>query len=199
MVIAYLRVTIDKQHLERQKDEITRYASANGLEISKWITDIVDGKRKESKLTLFRVLVRMKKGDKVIITNIARFGRTLSEVMTLLSKCMTLGVHVYSINDRYLLDDSLNTEVVSTTCNLVSEIEHHLMSVRTKEALNHKKEKEGLQLGRPKGTDAKQSLLDANKDEVMNMLERGDTVVMICKHFNVSRNTYYQFKRNYGI
>ena len=196
MVIAYLRVTIDKQHLERQKDEITRYASANGLEISKWITDIVDGKRKESEPTLFRVLDR--KGDKVIITDIARFGRTLSEVMTLLSKCMTLGVHVYSINDRYLLDDSLNTEVVSTTCNLVSEIEHHLMSVRTKEALNHKKE-EGLQLGRPKGTDAKQSLLDANKDEVMNMLERGDTVVMICKHFNVSRNTYYQFKRNYGI
>lgn len=199
MVIAYLRVTIDKQHLERQKDEITRYASANGLEISKWIIDIVDGKRKESEPTLFRVLDRMKKGDKVIITDIARFGRTLSEVMTLLSKCMTLGVHVYSINDRYLLDDSLNTEVVSTTCNLVSEIEHHLMSVRTKEALNHKKEKEGLQLGRPKGTDAKQSLLDANKDEVMNMLERGDTVVMICKHFNVSRNTYYQFKRNYGI
>ncbi len=199
MVIAYLRVTIDKQHLERQKDEITRYASANGLEISKWITDIVDGKRTESEPTLFRVLDRMKKGDKVIITDIARFGRTLSEVMTLLSKCMTLGVHVYSINDRYLLDDSLNTEVVSTTCNLVSEIEHHLMSVRTKEALNHKKEKEGLQLGRPKGTDAKQSLLDANKDEVMNMLERGDTVVMICKHFNVSRNTYYQFKRNYGI
>lgn len=199
MVIAYLRVTIDKQHLERQKDEITRYASANGLEISKWITDIVDGKRKESEPILFRVLDRMKKGDKVIITDIARFGRTLSEVMTLLSKCMTLGVHVYSINDRYLLDDSLNTEVVSTTCNLVSEIEHHLMSVRTKEALNHKKEKEGLQLGRPKGTDAKQSLLDANKDEVMNMLERGDTVVMICKHFNVSRNTYYQFKRNYGI
>ena len=199
MIIAYLRVTIDKQHLERQKDEITRYASANGLEISKWITDIVDGKRKESEPTLFRVLDRMKKGDKVIITDIARFGRTLSEVMTLLSKCMTLGVHVYSINDRYLLDDSLNTEVVSTTCNLVSEIEHHLMSVRTKEALNHKKEKEGLQLGRPKGTDAKQSLLDANKDEVMNMLERGDTVVMICKHFNVSRNTYYQFKRNYGI
>ena len=199
MVIAYLRVTIDRQHLGRQKDEITRYASANGLEISKWITDIVDGKRKESEPTLFRVLDRMKKGDKVIITDIARFGRTLSEVMTLLSKCMTLGVHVYSINDRYLLDDSLNTEVVSTTCNLVSEIEHHLMSVRTKEALNHKKEKEGLQLGRPKGTDAKQSLLDANKDEVMNMLERGDTVVMICKHFNVSRNTYYQFKRNYGI
>ena len=199
MIIAYLRVTIDKQHLETQKDEITRYASANGLEISKWITDIVDGMRKEGEPSLYRLIDRMKKDDKVIITDIARFGRTLSEVMTLLGKCMARGIHVYSINDRYLLDNSLNTEVVSDTCNLVSDIEHHLMSVRTKEALNHKKDKEGLQLGRPKGTDAKQSLLDANKEEVMNMLERGDTVVMICKHFNVSRNTYYQFKRNYGL
>ena len=141
----------------------------------------------------------MKKGDKVIVTDIARFGRTLSEVMTLLAKCMARGIYVYSINDRYLLDDSVNMEVVSNTCNLVSDIEHHLMSVRTKEALNHKKDKEGLQLGRPKGTDAKQSMLDANKEEVMNMLERGDTIVMICKHFNVSRNTYYQFKKNYGL
>lgn len=66
MVIAYLRVTIDRQHLERQKDEITRYASANGWEISKWITDIVDGKRMESEPTLFRVLDRMKKAIKLL-------------------------------------------------------------------------------------------------------------------------------------
>ena len=113
---------------------------------------------------------------------------------------LTFLVGVWGMNFKLMPElDWRYGEVVSTTCNLVSEIEHHLMSVRTKEALNHKKEKEGLQLGRPKGTDAKQSLLDANKDEVMNMLERGDTVVMICKHFNVSRNTYYQFKRNYGI
>ncbi|WP_233421166.1 hypothetical protein [Parabacteroides johnsonii] len=31
------------------------------------------------------------------------------------------------------------------------------------------------------------------------MLERGDTVFEICKRFNVSRNTYYMFKRNYGL
>ncbi|WP_075557232.1 MULTISPECIES: recombinase family protein [Parabacteroides] len=198
MVIAYLRVTIGKQHLETQKDEIERYAAANGFEVNKWITDIIDEKRKEKESSLSRIIDRMKQGDKVIITDIARFGRTLSEVMNLLGKCMAKGIHVCSINDRYILDDGLNTTVVSDTCNLISEIEHNLMSIRTKEALNHKKDK-GLQLGRPKGTDAKQSLLDANKEEVMNMLERGDTVVMICKHFNVSRNTYYQFKRNYGL
>lgn len=198
MVVAYLRVTIGKQHLETQKDEIESYAAANGFEVNKWITDIIDEKRKEKESSLSRVIDRMKQGDMVVITDIARFGRTLSEVMELLGKCMAKGIHVYSINDRYILDEGLNTTVVSDTCNLISEIEHNLMSIRTKEALNHKKDK-GLQLGRPKGTDAKQSMLDANKEEVMNMLERGDTIVMICKHFNVSRNTYYQFKRNYGL
>lgn len=38
-----------------------------------------------------------------------------------------------------------------------------------------------------------------NKEEVISMLERGDTVFEICKRFNVSRNTYYMFKRNYGL
>lgn len=198
MVIAYLRVTTGKQHLEKQRDEIERFALDKRIQVDKWLTDIEDDKRKVKDPSLSRVLDRMQQGDKVIITDIARLGRTLSDVMSLLGKCMAKGVHVYSINDRYILDDDLNTQVVSNTCSLISEIEHNLMSIRTKEALNHKKDK-GLQLGRPKGTDAKQSLLDANKDEVMNMLERGDTVVMICKHFNVSRNTYYQFKRNYGL
>lgn len=200
MVIAYLRVTVGKQHLESQKKEIENYASTYGLEVNKWITDIVDVKRKEkSESSLYRILDRMKKGDKVIITDIARLGRTLSEVMNLLSKCMLKGVHVISIKDRYILDDYLDMEVVSDTCLLIADIEHNLMSTRTKEALNYKKEKEGLCLGRPKGTDNKQSLLDSNKREVMNMLEQGYTVNMICKHFNVSRNTYYQFKRNYGL
>lgn len=199
MVIAYLRVSKDKQHLEIQKDEINRYAAANGFEVDKWVTDIVIEKKKDEKTSLIRVLHRMKEGDKVIITDIGRFGRTLSEVMDLLSRCMEKGVCVYSINDRYILDNSLNMQVVANTCNLVSEIEHHLMSTRTKEALNHKKIMDGLQLGRPKGSDAKQSLLEANKDEVMDMLERGETVVAICKHFKISRNTFYQFKRNYGF
>lgn len=199
MVIAYLRVTIGKQHLEIQKDEITRYAEAHKLEISKWIIDVVSEKREEDELALSRIVDKMEEGDKMIITDIARFGRTLSDVMSILGKCMARGIHIYSVYDRYLLDDTLNMKAVANVCDLVSSIEHNLMSIRTKEALNHKRYQEGLQLGRPKGTDAKQTLLEANKAEVMNMLERGDTVVMICKHFNVSRNTYYQFKRNYGL
>lgn len=199
MVIAYLRVTKDKKHLEKQKLEIDTYVTAHDIKIDKWVTDVVDIKRKDNTLILFQLITRMKKGDKLIITDIARLGRTLSEVMGILNKCMEKGIGIYSLNDRYILDDYLDMQVIGRTCILIADIEHHLMSTRTKEALAHKKDKKGVRLGRPKGTDAKQAVLKSHKEEVMNMLERGDTVEMICNHFNVSRNTYYQFKRNYGL
>ena len=118
--------------------------------------------------------------------------------MDIMGRCMEKGVQIYSIRDRYILDQALDLPVMGNVFKLVTEIEHSLMSIRTKEALNYKKSAGGP-LGRPKGSAAKQSFLDANKEEVISMLERGDTVFEICKRFNVSRNSYYMFKRNYGL
>lgn len=199
MVIAYLRVgTSNKEHLDEQKDEIKRFTSDHNLSVDKWITDVTISKGKEDERNIDLVLDRMQKGDTLILSEISRFGRTLSEVMEIMSHCMEKGVQIYSIKDRYILDDSLNLPAMGNVFNLVSEIEHSLMSTRTKEALSHKKSSGGP-IGRPKGSAAKQSFLDTHKEEVISMLERGDTVMEICKRFNVSRNTYYMFKRNYGL
>ena len=199
MVIAYLRVgTSNKELLEEQKDEIKRYASDHNINIDKWITDVTVDKGKEDERNLAMVLDRMQKGDSLVLSDISRLGRTLSEVMEIMGRCMDKSVQIYSIKDRYILDQTLDLPVMGSVFRLVKEIEHSLMSTRTKEALSHKKSTGGP-LGRPKGSAAKQSFLDANKEEVISMLERGDTVMEICKRFNVSRNTYYMFKRNYGL
>ena len=198
MVIAYLRVgTSNKELLEEQKNEIKRYASDHDMNVDKWVTDVTVGKKEDDR-NLAMVLDRMQKGDSLVLSDISRLGRTLSEVMEIMGRCMEKGVQIYSIRDRYILDQALDLPVMGNVFKLVTEIEHSLMSIRTKEALNHKKSAGGP-LGRPKGSAAKQSFLDANKEEVISMLERGDTVFEICKRFNVSRNTYYMFKRNYGL
>lgn len=197
MIIAYLRVGLKKEYLDKQKEEIEQFAVRKGLQIDKWVTDVSNENTAKNR-NLELILDRLQKGDIVIVSDISRLSRTLTEVMAILSRLMDKGVNLYSIEDRYFLDDSLNREVMARAFSLVAEIEHNLMSTRTKEALAHKKTI-GVRLGRPKGSDAKQSFLEANKEEVIRMLERGDSVVSICKHFNVSRNTYYQFKRNYGI
>ena len=52
MVIAYLRVSTEKQFLANQKEEILRFAEKNGLSIDKWYTETVSGSvsTKERKL-----------------------------------------------------------------------------------------------------------------------------------------------------
>ena len=59
--------------------------------------------------------------------------------MDIMGRCMEKGVQIYSIRDRYILDQALDLPVMGNVFKLVTEIEHSLMSIRTKEALNHKK------------------------------------------------------------
>ena len=102
MVIAYLRVgTSNKELLEEQKDEIERYASNHDMNVDKWITDVTVDKGREDERNLARVLDRMQKGDSLIFSDISRLGRTLSEVMDIMGRCMEKGVQIYSIRDRY--------------------------------------------------------------------------------------------------
>ena len=42
-VIAYLRVSTEKQYLENQHEEIERFASKHGLKIDRWYTETVSG------------------------------------------------------------------------------------------------------------------------------------------------------------
>ena len=44
MVVAYLRVSTNKQHLENQQEEIKKFAAHRGLDIDKWYHDVVSGK-----------------------------------------------------------------------------------------------------------------------------------------------------------
>ena len=43
-VIAYLRVSTERQHIENQKDEIRRFAASRSLTIDRWVTETVSGK-----------------------------------------------------------------------------------------------------------------------------------------------------------
>ena len=107
MVIAYLRVgTSNKELLEEQKDEIERYASNHDMNVDKWITDVTVDKGREDERNLARGLDRMQKGDSLIFSDISRLGRTLSEVMDIMGRCMEKGVQIYSIRDRYILDQA---------------------------------------------------------------------------------------------
>ena len=139
MTIAYLRVSTGKQHLENQKEEIEKFAARKNLTIDRWVTEVVSGKKNEHDRKLGKLLKSLKKGDVLIVTELSRLSRTLLNIMSILHRCLEKDIVVYSTKDGYAFDNSINSKVLAFAFALVAEIEHNLISMRTREALAHRK------------------------------------------------------------
>ena len=196
MVIAYLRVSTGKQHLENQQAEINRYAELKGIKVDRWITETISGKTLKHHRKLGNVLKMLRSGDTLIVTELSRLSRTLHEVMAIMGRCLERNITVYSTKDGYSFDDSINSKVLSFAFGLVAEIEHKLISQRTREALQLRKS-EGKVLGRKKGDSPKLKLLEANMGEVIRMIERGYSEITICRYYGVSRDTFRSLRQKH--
>ena len=169
MVVGYLRVSTEKQHLSNQQDEILRFAQTRNMEIDRWVTEVVSGKKDQKDRKLGSILRRLKNGDTLIVTEISRLSRTLTEIMTIMGHCLDKGITLYSTKDGYAFDDTINSKVLCFAFGLVAEIERNLISMRTKEALALCRA-EGVKLGRRKGSYTKLRILIDNRREIVRML-----------------------------
>jgi DNA invertase Pin-like site-specific DNA recombinase len=193
MTIAYLRVSTTRQRPENQREEISRYAEFKGIKIDRWITDIIGGKTDRHKRNLGKVLKSLKKGDTLIITEISRLSRSLHEIMVIMKYCVDNSISIYSTKDGYTFDDSINSKILSFAFGLAAELEHKLISQRTKEAMALLKA-QGKQIGRKKGSGEKMKTLCENKQKIINLLMTKEPLSEICKQFGVSYRTFYRFR-----
>ena len=192
MIIGYIRVSTGKQHPENQQDEITRYAKENNMVVDRWVTEIVSGKKEVKGRKLGRTISMMKRGDTLIVSEVSRLSRNLTDIMTIMGNCLKKGINIYTVKERYRFDDSINSKILCFAFGLVAEIERNLISLRTKEALALRKS-EGVVLGRPTGSCTKQQILYDNEAEVLRMLASGHTAREICRRFKVSKDTWYRY------
>lgn len=196
MIVAYLRVSTSKQHLSNQQDEIERFAHSKSITVNRWVTEIVSGKKNKKERKLGSVLKKLKEGDTLIVTELSRLSRTLTDIMAIMGQCLEKKITLYSTKDGYAFDNSINSKVLCFAFGLVAEIERNLISMRTREALALRKA-EGVILGRRKGSYTKLKILMDNRKEVIDMLQSGKTIASICRHFDVSRDTFNNLKLRY--
>ena len=133
----------------------------------------------------------------LIVTELSRLSRTLLDIMSILHRCLEMNITVYSTKDGYAFDNSINSKVLAFAFALVAEIEHNLISMRTKEALAHRKS-EGVRLGRPPGKGKQNVLLD-NREEIRHLLDEGMSVSAVCRIYHVSRETFYAVNRKHQL
>ncbi len=193
---AYIRVSTDKQDLENQKFAILQYANDKKLGNVEFIEEAVSGRISWKNRKLKVLIDNLQTGDNLIVAELSRLGRSMLEIMELLSILLRKGVNVYVIKGNYELKDDIQSKVLTFAFSLASEIERELISQRTKEALA-KRKAEGKKLGRPKGSYS--SKLDEKREYIEELLNKGVSISSISKILGVHYHTVRNYIKRRGL
>ncbi len=198
MIYGYIRVSTDKQTVENQRFEITRYARRKKLVISQWIEETISGTIAPEKRNLGKLLKHIKPGDIIICSELSRLGRSMFMIMSILNRLMEMNVAVYTVKEGYHLGQDLQSKVLAFAFSISAEIERNLIVERTTEALKRIKA-QGVVLGRPKGRKNTKYKLTDKKEEILKFLEDGCTKAFLIEYYGISSATLYNFFRHEGI
>ena len=192
--VAYLRVSTIDQDTEKNKNEILKLANDKDFGKVQFIEEKVSGKKswKERKIKL--IIDDLKEGDRLIVPELSRLGRSMLEIMEMLSIAKDKGIYIYAVKGGWELNGTIQSKVMAMAFSIAAEIEHDLISKRTKEALKARKA-QGIKLGRPKG--AGKSKLDKHREEIIALLKNGSTKKYVAKKYGTtSPNLINWIKKN---
>jgi DNA invertase Pin-like site-specific DNA recombinase len=193
MIYGYLRVSTDKQDENNQKLGVDEKALRMCVQIDEYIVDAgVSGTKEPEKRKLGPLMEKLKPGDTIIASELSRLGRSLYMVMRILEFCMKHEVKVITVKEGYELGDNIQSKVLAFAFSLSAEIERDMISRRTKEALQRKKN-EGVIIGRAIGSRNVTVKLDKHHDEIVKYLESGLGYSAIGRLLGVHRNTVTRF------
>jgi DNA invertase Pin-like site-specific DNA recombinase len=191
--IAYLRVSTDFQDLEKNKSDILTLANDKGLMGQvQFIEEKVSGKVSWKERKIKTIIDSLEKGDNLIVSELSRLGRSMLEIMEILSIAKQKGINVYAVKGNWALN-GMQSELIAMVFSMAAEIEHDLIRSRTKEALKALKAK-GVKLGRPKGTG--KSKLDQYQPEIVALLRNGSRQCYVAKRYGTTAgNLIHYLKR----
>ena len=188
---SYIRVSQLDQDTDKNKLEILKFANNKKLGNVEFIEEQISGKANFKKRLLGALLDKMQHGDILIVPELSRIARSITQIFEVIEIVKNKGIILYSLKENFCSNDKSITSTVATTIfALVAQIERDLISLRTKEALASKKAN-GIKLGRPKGKG--KSKLDEHKDDILKLIELKVPKTIIAKQYNTSVVNLYGF------
>ncbi len=188
---AFLRVSTMEQDTEKNKIDILQFANTHKLGNVEFIEEHISGRIDYKKRKLGVLIESMNSGDVLIVPELSRIARSITQILEVIKVTKDKGIALYSLKEGFNnSEDSITATVTSTIFALVAQIERELISLRTREAL-HARQVAGVELGRPKGKG--KSKLDKHREDIMRLIDLKVPKTLIAKQYNTSVGNLYNF------
>ena len=194
--IAYLRVSTSAQDLQKNRLDILDFANSKDFGKVQFVEEIVTGKKSWKERKIKSVIDDLTNGDRLIIPELSRLGRSMLEIMEIMAVAKEKGISIFAIKGQWELNGTIQSKIVGMVFAMAAEIERDLISSRTKEALKARKAA-GVKLGRPRGPG--RSKLDKHRQEIISLLRCGSTKSYIASRFDTSLANLFNWIRKNGI
>lgn len=191
---SYLRVSTIDQNTEKNKLEVLRFANEKKLGNVEFVEEQISGKSNFKNRQLGTLLEKMEKGDILIVPELSRIARSITQIFEVIDITKQKGIELYSIKEGFTnTDKSITSTVTTTVFALVAQIERDLISLRTTEAL-HAKKAEGVKLGRPRGRG--KSKLDDHLKEIMKLVDLQVPKTIIARQYDTTVPNLHRFLKS---
>ena len=194
--VAYLRVSTAQQDVRRQRLAILEDARQHDFPHRTTSSRRPPpGRLPKKRRRLDELLNGLQRGDRLVVSELSRLGRSLRQIVAILDALAKAGVAFVALKENIRVEGKrdIQTKVMTTLFALFAEVERDLISERTRaRGPRQGQAPRARKLGRPKGS-LGVSRLDGKEDESRHFLELGVSKTAIAKITGVSRTALYSF------
>jgi DNA invertase Pin-like site-specific DNA recombinase len=182
MKIGYARVSTADQHLQMQEDALK---SAGCRDI---YTDVASGV-KSRRPGLEKALDYLREGDTLVVWKLDRLGRSIQHLIQTVNMLLAKNISLESLQEK--IDTATSGgKLIFHIFSALAEFERDLIQERTQAGLKAARAR-GKMGGRPPSLDTRQI------NRMIEMYdEQKNTVAEICKIYNISRPSFYNYLNN---
>jgi DNA invertase Pin-like site-specific DNA recombinase len=197
-IIGYIRISTDKQDLEKQRHLLLEYARKERLIIDEFIEVEVSSREDTGARRIDELQDKLHKGDTLLVAELSRLGREMLQVLNIINDLSEKGVKLTFVRQPELSTTGSHGKLLLAIYSYFAEAEREFISMRVKQGLAAARAK-GVKLGRPKGSRNKKRVLDPYRDEILKYLQKGIDLASVRKLINpeldrpISYNSYKYF------
>jgi DNA invertase Pin-like site-specific DNA recombinase len=197
-IIGYIRISTDKQDLDKQRHLLLEYARKERLIIDEFIEVEVSSRQDSGSRRIDELQAKLQNGDTLLVAELSRLGREMLQVLNLINNLSAKRVKITFVRQPELSTTGSHGKLLLAIYSYFAEAEREFISVRVKQGLAAAKAK-GVKLGRPKGSRNKKRVLDPHRNEILKYLQRGVDLATVRKLINpeleqpISYNSYKYF------